>query len=177
MPTTVATLGRERTLSTLARRVYQIEGRGSAELQRRAEAALLRANPRLSSAEGFRAGDKIVVPAVPGLERSRDEISAAPVDRNGLNAETALRLEALGSRIQDRFRLAADERRRALERLDDDAFVAEARQALPSSIDLLAKTRERLKREEQQDTERSDALLKGVASALDSLKALEKVRR
>lgn len=177
MPTTIATLGRERTVATLARRLYRIEGRGSTDLQRRAEAALIAANPRLASAEGFRSGDRVVVPAVSGLERSTDEISAAPVDRRGLNVETALRLEALGSRIQDRFRHAAEERRRMLERLDDPQFVAEARKALPASVDLIAKTGERLKREEQQDTERGDKLLKAVAGALESLEALEKLRR
>ncbi|MEO0914970.1 MAG: hypothetical protein AAFY59_18635, partial [Pseudomonadota bacterium] len=67
MPTRIATLGRERRIATLARRVFEIEGPPRGEEQRRAEAALLRANPQLATAEGFRPGAAVVVPAVAGL--------------------------------------------------------------------------------------------------------------
>jgi hypothetical protein len=176
MPTTIATLGRERTVATLARRLYQIEGRGSAALQHRAEAALLAANPRLSSAEGFRSGERVVVPAVPGLTRT-EEVTTAAAERDGLTVEAALRLHALGSRIEDRFRSAADNRRQTRNRLDDQRFLAEARAALPESVELISKARDRLEHEERQAQEMEERLRKSVAEAIEGLEALENLAR
>jgi hypothetical protein len=172
MPTRIATLGRERTVATLARRLYQIEGEGKAELQRRAEAALLAANPRLATAEGFRSGGRVVVPAVAGLTLSK-EAAAADASGAGLVSEASLRLQALESRVEDRFKRASDQRQDILNKLDDRTFNAEAKKALPESVEHIRKTRERLKRTEEESKVAQEQLQKAIASALDGVSALE----
>jgi hypothetical protein len=176
MPTLIATLKRERDVSDLARRLCRIEGPGSAELQRRAEAALIAANPRLSSAEGFSSGGRIIVTAVPGLTRT-DEVSTADPDDKGLTTETALRLQALGSRLEDGSRRAAEKRREVLERLGDREFVAAARAALPESVEQIAKARDRLKREEEQAGAVLERFRKALDAASEGLKVLDKLAR
>jgi hypothetical protein len=174
MPTKIATLGRERNIVTLARRLYKIEGRGRTDLQRRAEAALIAVNPRLSSAEGFRAGRHIVVPTVSGLSHT-EEVSTA--DGKGPMGETTLRLQALGSLIEDSFSRASKTRQKALKHLDDSKFVTEARGALPESTKLLSRTKDRLTREEEQFEARSKVFRKAVSAALEGVKALDEMAR
>jgi hypothetical protein len=177
MPTTIATLGRERTVATLARRVYQIEGRGSSELQRRAEAALIAANPRLSSSDGFRSGGQVVVPAVPGLTRTEEEVSTATADSKGLTLETVQRLQALGSRIDDSVRRASENRKQMLKRLGDRKFVAEARTALPESAQHISRAEDRLIREEEQAAAVSERFRKAVSAAVEGVKVLDELAR
>jgi hypothetical protein len=174
MPTRIATLGRERTVATLARRLYRIEGEGRGELQRRAEAALLAANPRLASPEGFRSGGRVLVPPVAGLTRT-EEVVAADANGKGLVSEAVLRLQALESRVEDSFKLAADQRRDVLGRLDDRTFNAEAKKALAASVEHIKRTRERLKRTEEESQAAQERLQKAIASALDGMSALEAV--
>lgn len=176
MPTKIATLGRERTIATLARRLYKIEGRGRTDLQRRAEAALIAANPRLSRAEGFHAGRQIVVPAVSGLTHT-EEVSTADADGKGLMGETALRLQALGSQIEDSFSRAFETRQKVLKHLDDARFVSEARAALPESRKLLSRTKTRLTREEEQAEAISKVFRQAVSGALEGVKALDEMAR
>lgn len=176
MPIAIAKLGRERTLATLARRVYRIEGEGSAERQRRAEAALLAANPRLATAAGFRHGAAVVVPPVAGLEHTADVAAAATGDRP-LTGATALRLQALESRVEDGFRRAETHRKESLERLSDSRFVAEARKALPESVEVIAKAREHLARDEEQAAAAEQRLRGAIESALEGLEKLDALGR
>lgn len=176
MPTKIATLGRERTIATLARRLYRIEGRGSTDLQHRAEAALIAANPRLSSAGGFHAGRRIVVPTLSGLTHTED-VSTADADGKGLMGETALRLQALGSQIEDSFSRASETRREALKHMDNTKFVTEARAALPESTTLLSRTKERLSREDEQVEAKSKVFRQAVSAALEGVKALDELSR
>lgn len=176
MPTTIATLGRERTVATLARRLYQLEGRGNAELQRSAEAALIAANPRLSSAEGFRNGAQIVVPAVTGLQVS-DAVTTPQADDSGLSNEATLRLQALGSRIEDSFSRAAAQRKKLAEKLADPGFAKQARAALAESLDHIDRARERLEKEEEQAAEQSQQLQAAVNSAIENIKLLDELAR
>lgn len=174
MPTNIATLGRERTIATLARRLYKIEGRGSAELQRRAEAALLAANPRLSSAEGFRAGSHVVVPTVSGLKYTA-EVSGPRADGKSPTQEINLRLQALGSRIEDSLNRASANRRAALARLGDNKFVTEARTALPESEAFLSSAQKRLTQEEKEAEVADKRFQEAVSAALSGLEALDKL--
>lgn len=176
MPTTIATIGRERTVARLARRLYQIKGRGSAELQARAEAALIAANPRLASAEGFRTGAHIVVPPVKGLLRT-EEVSSADADDKGLTRETTLRLQALGSRAEDSFRRASEDRKQTLQRLNDREFVAKARAALPESVKHIEGARDRLNREEEQAAKLAKQFQNAVFEALEGVKVLDALGR
>ena len=176
MPTKIATLGRERSIATLARRIYQIEGTGTNEMLRRAQAALLAKNPRLATASGFRSGDKIVVPAVAGLRMTK-EVTTSAAKGEGLNKETSLRLQALGSRVEDDFRRGSDQRQETLKLLGDRAFVKEARAALPKSSKHIAEANDRLKREEEEAKEVHDRLQNVVSSALEGIEKLDALTR
>lgn len=66
MPLRTITIGRHRTLSGLARAVFDLGNSPLTEAE--AEAALLRANPHLADASGFVRGDPVVVPDLPGAK-------------------------------------------------------------------------------------------------------------
>jgi len=174
MPARIATLGRERTVAALARRLYTIDGRTKAEKQRRAEAALIRANPRLAGADGFRSGGRIVVPGISGLERSA-EVSVAEPSGAGLTSETALRLQALASRLEDSFGRDREKRKQTMARIDDPQLNAEARKALRESVDFIEKTRERLRQSEEQAGAVQERLSTAVTAALEGVEAIEKL--
>lgn len=176
MPTHIATLGRERSIATLARRLYQFKGRGSNEMLRRAQAALIAANPRLSKAEGFRSGDQIVVPAVAGLKLTK-EVKTSAARGEGLATESSLRLQALSSRIEDSFHRASKKRQETLQRLTDRQFVAQARAALPESAKHIAEARGRLGREEEEAKIVVERLRNAVSGALDGIKSLDALAR
>ena len=176
MPTIIATLGRERSIATLARRLYRIEGSSRSELQRRAESALIAANPRLSVAAGFRSGASIVVPAVPGLMHT-EEVHRAVSDDTGLTTEASARLQALGSRIDDSFTRAAQDRERLLKQLDNRRFVTQAQKALPESAEHIAKAKERLEKDQQTAPEKQEQIRKSVSEAIESLKILDELTR
>lgn len=60
MPFKIGTVERQRTLKTLARNLYELDD--TPELQARAEAALLKANPGLGLEGGLKRGTPVVVP-------------------------------------------------------------------------------------------------------------------
>lgn len=76
MPTLV-TLQNEKTVRELAERVY---GTSSAASLERAEKALLKANPRLATAAGFRTGAVISVPTVRGVALRAEATAEDPVE-------------------------------------------------------------------------------------------------
>ncbi|WP_171174985.1 hypothetical protein [Ruegeria sp. HKCCD8929] len=173
--TRIVKLGRERTLSTLARKVFEIgTGAGSRDLLRRAEAALLAANPRLRSADGFRTGASIVVPAVAGL-RPTGVVIRADLGGDALGVEAELRLQVAASRVEDAFQTAAVDRKQTQERISDRNFAAEARRALPETRDHIAKTLERFERDEQTETEARERMLKNIDAATEALATLNKM--
>lgn len=176
MPTKIATIGRERTITTLARRLYKIDGQGRADVLRRAEAALIAANPRLSNATGFRSGMQIVVPAVSGVAHT-EEVHRAKSDDKGLTSETTARLQALGSRIDDSFTQAAQDHEQLLKQFGDRSFVAQARRALPESAEHMTRTKERLRKEQVQAEKAKEQMQKAVSSAIESLKMLDELAR
>lgn len=84
MPLMIAEVNRERTVAGLVRNLFDIRGEGSAELRRRAEEALVRANPRLIQPNAVRRGVAVVVPEVVGLNltdrvRGLDSENTGPV--------------------------------------------------------------------------------------------------
>ncbi len=174
MPTAIATLGREKRIATLARKVFVLERGADPALQRRAEAALLKANPRLARPEGYRVGAKVIVPRTPGLRRTPDVV-VARAEGKGLTGETALRLQAAASQIDDRFQQATDRAEKDLSRIQDREFLASAKKALPESTDLLAKTEERLKREMEESGDKAARFQSGLEKALEAVDVLEKL--
>lgn len=178
MPTAkVFTLGRERTVATLARKVFDIENQpNAAELQRKAEAAILAANPRLAKREGFNTGDRIVVPAVTGLKLA-DDVSRSTAKGDGLTSEATLRLETAASRMKDAFGRDSEARKEALGRVTDRTFLAEARAALPQSVGFLQKTAERLRAEEEGQKANAERMQKAVSDAMEAVKQIDGIAR
>ena len=82
MPVKLVTVKRVSTVSGLAKSIFGL--RNEPELQRQAEAALLRANPHLAGDTRLASGSTVVVPEVPGLSTTDDArrlpIRPAPVD-------------------------------------------------------------------------------------------------
>lgn len=67
MAVSIATLGRERSIATLAKRVYKLDDDSSPEVVARAQSALVAANPGLSVSGGFKTGDRVIVPPITGV--------------------------------------------------------------------------------------------------------------
>lgn len=176
MPLTrIHTLGRERSIATLARKVFDIQdASGAKDLQRRAEAALIAANPSLATPEGFKAGDRIIVPVVHGLAPASG-VGTAAVDKESLASETALRLNEAASRIKEAFAGASEARKRTLDRLSDQGFLREAEKALPGSSKILKKAAKNMSREAGNAEEvamRLGEAVAGASAALGKLKDL-----
>jgi hypothetical protein len=176
MPTKIATLGRERRLSTLAQKVYQLDRTGNTALRLRAEAALLAANPRLATPDGFRTGASIVVPSVVGLKPA-DTVAAADIKGDGISVEATLRLQAAASLIEDQFRRDAEQRKETLARISDRDFLTEARKVLPQSVKQITNAQERLGREEEEAKKAETRLLSAVGLAIEGVKALDELTR
>lgn len=176
MTTRIAKLGRERTIATLVRRIYEVADDTSPEVLRRAAARVLAANPRLSTPAGFASGASIVVPPVQGLRRAGD-VTGAAASGEGIVTEMTARLEAIQIRIEEFFRKSAATRAETLERIGDRGFVAEARRALPESVEFIAAARSRLSREEATEADTAKRLQTGVALAIEELKALSALSR
>lgn len=174
MPIAIAILGRERTIATLARKVFQLDASTGSALQRRAEAALLSANPRLATADGFRSGASIVVPSVEGLQPA-DTVAQADASGDGIGGETRLRFQAAASRIEDRFDRAAALRKETLGRIADRGFQTEARKVLPQSLDLIKNAHKRLLREEAEAEKTAAQFQSAISQAIEGVEALEKV--
>lgn len=176
MTTRIAKLGRERTIATLVRRVYEIADGTPPEILRRAEAKVLAANPRLAFPDGFTSGASIVVPPVPGLRRVGTD-GAAGASGEGIVTEMTARFEAMQIRMDGAFRTSAATRAETLERISDRSFVAEARRALPESVEFIAAARSRLAQEEATEADTAKRLQTGVAEAIEALKALDALTR
>ncbi|WP_353474584.1 hypothetical protein PVT71_21800 [Salipiger sp. H15] len=170
MPNAIATLGRERTVATLARRLYALDASDGAT-QARAERALLRANPRLRSAAGFRSGADIVVPELEGLGFT-DAVERPGTGGQGPLDAVTTALREMASRAEDRARLAEERREEIEKRTGDAGFVREARRALPEAVDLIGKARARLETERAQAAEVEQRLQKGIAEALKAVETL-----
>ncbi|WP_380874655.1 hypothetical protein ACFB49_00430 [Sphingomonas sp. DBB INV C78] len=70
MPIRIATIGRQRTVTGIAKAVFDVKG---PEALARAEAALIRANPQLADEGGIRPGGRIIVPPVRELRPAAPE--------------------------------------------------------------------------------------------------------
>jgi hypothetical protein len=97
MPFKLATIGRQRSLATLARGLYALKD--SPGMQERAEAALLRANPVLAGEAPPPAGTVLVVPEIPGLAAEAARAATPPPDAQPLE-EFGAALEALLPRLE-----------------------------------------------------------------------------
>lgn len=84
----IVTLDKDSKMSAVVTRSYRIEGAGSMAARKRAEAALVEANPHLADLSTVPAGTVVVVPEVAGLARAP---AASPADEAVSALATALR--------------------------------------------------------------------------------------
>jgi hypothetical protein len=175
MAKTVASIGKEKTVATLARNLFVVDGPYTARLQQRAESALLAANPRL--AEGLAPGATVVVPAVPGLGPSA-RAATASTDLEGLLTETAIRLKTAASSIDNGFAQSQARAGAALERLGQRQFVAAATKALPASRALIEEASKSIKERQAAEHSRRGEFTTAIDKALSQIDDLSgRVRR
>lgn len=179
MADTIAKLGRERSLSTLAKRLFVIEGPDAERKLKHAEAALLRANPDLATADGFASGRTVIVPGTIGLAAT-DRVAQPNESAAGLFDEMELRLQGAGAALATRIAEAGRAVETALERVSDRRFAQKLRRALPESTEILAETRETLKQRGEAEKARAATFAKAIEDAqteLVKLRALAERRR
>lgn len=74
------TLERDLKLATVAARAYDLDGADSTDARKRAEAALLQANPHVADLSVIPKGTTLVVPDVAGVGRNREAARASAPD-------------------------------------------------------------------------------------------------
>lgn len=176
MQRSFATVRNEKTIETLARCLFDIQGTGTTEAQKIAEAALLRANPGLAEAGGFRSGRIIVVPTDTGLKPT-DRVTAPKGDLEGALEDTAMRLKLAGQFLDDELEKEADEAEKTLTQLDDNKFVSQLRKAVPESARLIPKTRTSIQERTESNAKvkaQYGKALEQAATELERLMALAK---
>ncbi len=90
---------READLSALVRRAYRLERSADPDVVRRAEAALLRANPHLSDLRVLPRDSVIVVPQLQGLQTAERTLSGGEA-AEALLAEVTRATESLGEALE-----------------------------------------------------------------------------
>ena len=140
MPNSYATLKGERTISRLAKRLFDIDGDGRTEALRIAEAALLRANPHLTRAEAFRSGRIVIVPGDTGL-KTTDPVIKAKGGVGGALDDTAIRLKLASQLLEDEIESDAEASEKTLKQLGERQFVAKLKKAVPESAKIIPRTR------------------------------------
>src|SRR4051794_3437959 len=117
MKISIATLGRERSIATLTKRVYRFDDKTPPELVERAQAALLAANPGLSAAGGFRNGLSVLVPEIAGL--APEEATRSPGADAGAGQLAAAFQDMLEALRRDCTTAVAEAKREAELTLED----------------------------------------------------------
>ena len=172
MPTRITKLGRERSIATLARKIFEIEGPTGSAAQLRAEAALLAANPSLATPDGFRPGAAVIVPNVAGLQPSAD-ILVAKADENGLTGEVSLRLQASAVQVGERFAASQKRAKETAAQLTDDAFLKQLRTALPDVEPLISKARDALEKQQAANEEKRAMFQGAIEEAIEGVETLQ----
>jgi hypothetical protein len=144
MPNSYATLKRERTISTLAKSLFDIEGAGRTDALRVAEAALLRANPSLAHADAFRSGRIIIVPTDTGL-KTTDRVTKAKGGVGGALDDTSIRLRMASQLLENEIESNAKASEKTLKQLNERQFLSKMKKAAPESEMIIPQTRKSIK--------------------------------
>jgi hypothetical protein len=172
MPTMTARIGRERTLTGLARNLFVFDGPDPRADLRRAERALLTANPELRDSAAFRAGAAVVVP--PGLRlRTTERVEMPAADIDGAVAEAEQRVRDAAVVLREAFGQARSCDKRSLERLGDPRFMAELERRSPDAAKLAPAARQSLVAELEMLESLSDRFTGAIETALSDLAALQ----
>ena len=172
MPTATARIGREKTLRTLAERLFVVDGPDKADRLRRAERALLRANPALAAEDAFHAGAVVVVPSDTGLA-THPRVERAAGDPDGLLLETRARLRLAATTARGGFALAEKRAGAALAQLGDSAFVRKLREASREAAALAPQAAEAIKARTAASERHQRAVLAAIEEALAEVDRLE----
>ncbi len=147
----------ERSLSDVARRVFNIKGPKAAELTKQAVAALLQINPHLAELKNLREGTPIIVPAVPGV--------GAAATQPGISDQVVSQLrEALKdaeSALRQSFSREAEEAK-AMARLAQDKELKALAKELPEIREKVAQTVQAVEARLKEVSTRKKALTQGL---------------
>jgi hypothetical protein len=170
----IATLERERSIRTLVERLFVLEGRDAAAKRSHAEKALLRANPELSSADGFRLGRRIVIPGDIGLEL-KEQPEPVAEEAKGIFDETDARLKLAQKTFAQRFESSAKADEKVLQQANDREFAKKLRKALPESAALLPLAAKAIGVRAEAEKGRGERLAKAIDEAQEQLAVLRKL--
>ena len=92
----------EQSVPELVHRLFEIEGRDAEEITRRAEAAMVEANPELRDLRSLAPGTLLVVPSIPGVRPRRD------VEATGLGDDLSHELRRLLGAAREALEAAAE---------------------------------------------------------------------
>ena len=126
----------ERKLADLVRRAYRIEGRGAAELIKRAEAALLKANPSLGNLRELGRGTLVMVPEVPGL-RLTDEVETTATATSDLITQAQASLEVMEKSVATTLSRTIEEAQATTKLAKSRQFRALVEKQVPPAVKLL----------------------------------------
>lgn len=174
MANSYATLKGERTIGTLAKRLFEIGGARQAEAQRIAEAALLRANPYLARAEAFRSGRVVIVPAGTGL-KTTDRVTKTKGGAGGALDDTAIRLKLASQLLEDEIESNAKASEKTLKQLGERKFAAKLRKAAPESAKIIPQTKKSIKERVKATEELKERYAKAFEAAQAEIERLRKL--
>jgi phage tail protein X len=163
----VTTLKSESTLRELSVSLY---GRLDADTRKRAEAALLKANPQLAASKAFRPGAVVVLPEVTDLRARADTLGQDPIEelREALAGALASYREHLTQRADELKSDLAQQTELLKDRdvsaaIKKDAAATELARQLAEALRARDKTR-------AEDRKRQEATLEKTSADLKALK-------
>ena len=137
-----AVLKGEKDVADLAARLFEIKGRGSAEASKKAEAALIAANPHLKNLGKLPEGTLVVVPNLPGNPPARS------AQASGGGSEFSEQAKLLLKELTTAMARSADDEEKAITvatELLKSKEVKEFAAQLPDAQDQIEKLNEALK--------------------------------
>ena len=172
MITRIARIQAETDIASLARALYRVvKGRGGENLMKRAEAALLAANPSLRKTKILEPGRRIIVPQVDGLA-----LTARATDDGEATGDPAAEALSRLSQIAISLELGEETAKLRRERLLDQASGDETRaifeRNLKSSVDLLDEAIGQTKRQQDSEARRLTHLQAALDAARDAFDAI-----
>ena len=176
MPMSIATVNRERSLRTLTRNLFVFAGDDADEQLRRAETALLRANPSLANRDGFSSGVVVRIPADLGLATTA-RVTIPDLSVSGSLREVRTALQLAVKTAEEAFIVGEKSGKQTLNRLQDDAFQRAIKRDAPKAVRLIEQSREAIAERLDASQENREALSGVLADALEQIERLEKLRR
>ena len=157
----------------LAKRIYATTGSPSAATLKRAQSALLRANPGLENATKIPRGTMLFVPEVSGLAPSKDVASTV-----GGTQDAVDELQRMAGEFNSRFRAGVENEQKALQAsltlLSAAAFKKEAKRQAPWSDKRLTDAREAATKLQADRKAAAEEVTKAMNALKSDLAALTK---